>query len=110
MKLLLDECVAVDLKKDFSEHEVRTVVEAGYKGLKNGVLLRAAAGQYDVLITVDRNLPFQQNVRSLSIAVLIIDAGGITYSDLHPLIDEVEETIRTIQPGQIITVSKAGAR
>ena len=64
MKLLLDECVTVDLKKDLAEHEVRTVVEAGYKGLKNGNLLRAAAGQYDVLITVDRNLPFQQNIRS----------------------------------------------
>ena len=44
MKLLLDECVTVDLKKDLANHEVRTVVEAGYKGLKNGDLLRAAAG------------------------------------------------------------------
>ncbi len=67
MKLLLDECVARDLKRDLSGHEVVTVVEAGYKGLKNGELLRAASPVYDAFITVDRNLPFQQNIRSLQI-------------------------------------------
>ena len=110
MKLLLDECVTVDLKKDLAEHEIRTVVAAGYKGLKNGHLLRAAAGQYDVLITVDCNLPFQQNIRSLPIAILIIDAGGITYSDLKPLLLKVHNAVINIQSGQIITVSKAGVR
>ena len=64
MKLLLDECVVRDLKKDLAEHDVSTVVEAGFGGLENGQLLRAAAGNYDVLITVDRNLPFQQNIGS----------------------------------------------
>jgi hypothetical protein len=56
MKLLLDECVVRDLKRDLAEHEVSTVVEAGFGGLENGQLLRTAAGKYDVLITVDRNL------------------------------------------------------
>jgi hypothetical protein len=46
-----------DLKRDLAGHEVATVVEAGFGGLENGPLLRAAAGNYDVLITVDRNLP-----------------------------------------------------
>ena len=55
MKLLLDECVVRDLKRDLTGHEVSTVVEAGFGGLENGQLLRAAAGKYDVLITVDRN-------------------------------------------------------
>lgn len=48
MRLLLDECVVRDLKKDLAEHEVSTVVEAGFGGLENGQLLRAAAGRYDV--------------------------------------------------------------
>lgn len=86
------------------------MVEAGFKGLRNGDLLRAAAGQYDVLITVDRNLPFQQNIRSLPIAILIIDAGGITYSDLKPLLLKVYKALINIQSGQIIMVSKAGVR
>jgi len=57
MKLLLDECVVRDLKRDLVGHEVSTTVEAGFGGLENGELLRAASSQYDVLITVDRNLP-----------------------------------------------------
>jgi hypothetical protein len=51
MKLLLDECVTNYLKLDFAAHEVFTVEEAGLKGLKNGKLLRAASGNFDVLIT-----------------------------------------------------------
>lgn len=60
MKLLLDECVTCDLKRDLVGHDVFTVVEAGFAGLENGDLLRAASKDYEVLITVDRNLPFQQ--------------------------------------------------
>ncbi len=83
-----------------------TVTESGYQGMKNGALLRAAAGQYDVLITVDRNLPYQQNISSLPIAVLIILAGGITYDDLKPLTSEILEALKLIQPGEIVTISK----
>ncbi len=68
MKLLLDECVTYDLKRDLATHQVATVVEAGFGGLKNGALLGAAAKIYDVLITVDQNIQFQQNIRSLDIA------------------------------------------
>ncbi|MBV8858124.1 MAG: DUF5615 family PIN-like protein [Acidobacteria bacterium] len=56
MRVLLDECVTRYLKRDLPGHEVFTVEEAGFKGLKNGRLLRAAAGQYDALLTVDQNL------------------------------------------------------
>ena len=105
MKLLLDECVVRDLKKDLAGHEVSTVVEAGFEGLENGQLLRAAAGRYDVLITVDRNLPFQQNIGSLQIAVLILTSTGITYSDLKPLIPKILTQLLTTEPGQIYRVS-----
>src|SRR5882672_6820036 len=74
MRLLLDECLARNLKRDLVGHEVMTVVEAGYSGMKNGALLRAASDNFDVLITVDRNLPFQQNIGSFQIAVLILMA------------------------------------
>jgi hypothetical protein len=68
MKLLLDECVVYDLRRDLVGQEVATVVEAGFGGLENGELLRAASRVFDVLITVDRNIPFQQNLGSLEIA------------------------------------------
>ena len=56
MKVLLDECVTRKLRRDFQEHEVHTVEEAGFKGLKNGNLLHSASGQYDVLVTVDQKV------------------------------------------------------
>ncbi|HEX5886900.1 MAG TPA: DUF5615 family PIN-like protein [Pyrinomonadaceae bacterium] len=105
MKLLLDECVARDLKRDLVGHEVSTVVEAGFGGLENGELLRAAAAEYDVLITVDRNLPFQQNVASLPIAVLVLLGSGITYADLRPLIPQVLDKLAAISPGEIHRVA-----
>jgi hypothetical protein len=60
VKLLLDECVTRFLKRDFVGHEGSTVEDAGLKGLENGDLLKAAAGIFDVLVTVDCNIPHQQ--------------------------------------------------
>ena len=85
MKLLLDEYVTRHLKREFANHEVHTVEEAGFKGLENGNLLRAASGAYDVLITIDRNLPYQQNLTRLEIAVLILSAKRNSYVRLRPL-------------------------
>lgn len=67
MKLLLDECVTRLLKRDLTGHEAKTVAEAGFRGLRNGDLLRAASADFDVLITVDRNLLFNRTyIRSKS--------------------------------------------
>lgn len=66
MKLLLDECTPRRLKLDFTPHELFTVDDVGLKGVKSGALLRAAAAEgFDVLITVDRKIPFQQNLATL---------------------------------------------
>lgn len=86
MKVLLDECVTRYLKRDFTGHEVLTVEEAGFKGLKNVHLLQAASGQYDILVTVDQNLQYQQNLRSFAIAIIVLKA------------------LKKIQPGEIIVV------
>jgi predicted nuclease of predicted toxin-antitoxin system len=104
MKVLLDECVTRKLRRDFQEHEVHTVEEAGLKGLKNGNLLRAAAGHYDVLVTVDQNLPYQQNIKSLNLAVLVLAARRNTYDALHPLMDEALESLKKIQPGEAVVI------
>ena len=106
MRLLLDECVARALKRDLVGHEVMTVVEAGYSGMKNGALLRAASGNFDVLITVDRNLPFQQDIGSLQIALLILMSQGITYPDLKPLVPEVLASLVSIKPGEVLRIEE----
>ena len=89
MRVLLDECVTRLLKRDFVSHEVSTVDEAGMKGLKNGQLLRAASGPYDVLVTVEQNLSYQQNLGTLPLAILILVARRNTYAMLQPLMPQV---------------------
>jgi len=74
VKILLDECVDQRFRRDLVGHEVITVQEAGWAGKKNGELLALAAKTYQVFITVDRNLYFQQNFSAFSIAVLVLSA------------------------------------
>ena|SRR5437879_2402720 len=104
MKLLLDECVVHDLKSDLAAHEVSTVVGAGFGGLENGELLRAASGSFDVLITVDRNIQHQQNIGPLQIAVIILVSRGITYPDLKPLVPKLLASLNTIKPGELVKI------
>ena len=107
MKLLLDECVTRRLKRDVIGHEAKTVAEAGFRGLKNGALLQAASADFDVLITVDRNIEYQQNIRSLRIAVIILVSRGITYPDLKPLVPELLASLESIKPGELVRVENA---
>jgi predicted nuclease of predicted toxin-antitoxin system len=79
MKLLLDECVPKRLRNDFPGHEVSTIEEVGLKGLKNGELLRAAAEQFDALITVDRRMLTQQNLAQFNLALIVLIARPCRY-------------------------------
>ena len=104
MKLLLDECTPARLRFDFAGHEVHTLDQAGLKGLKNGVLLRTASQEFDVLITVDQNIPDQQNLSELSIAVVIMVSRSNRYSDLRHLAPTVLDALESIRIGEIIRV------
>lgn len=105
MRVLLDECVTRYLKQDFTGHEVLTVEEAGFKGLKNGRLLRAASGQYDALVTVDQNLQYQQNLNTFALAVVVLKARRSTYPELKPLMPRVLESLEKLKPGEVVAVS-----
>ena len=104
MRLLLDECVTHDLKRDLIGHSVATAVEAGFGGLENGELLRAASAKFDALITVDRRLPHQQNLQNLNIAVLVIEGRGISYEALKPLIPKVLAALARAKAGETIRI------
>ena len=110
MKLLLDECTPRRLLLDFAGHDVQTVEDAGFKGLKNGALLQRASGAFDVLITVDQNIPFQQNAANLPIAVVILAASSNRYSDLRALVPKVLVVLSGIKVGEIVTVRWANDR
>ena len=106
MKVLLDECVPARLWRSLPDHDCRTVQNAGLSGTKNGKLLRIAEELgYDVLLTVDQNLPYQQRMQGRRIAVLILLAESNQIRHLLPLIPATLEALRCIQPGQMIRVA-----
>lgn len=95
MKALLDECVDWRLARDIAGHDVRTVRQMGWTGLRNGELLDRAAKEFDVFVTVDRNLAFQQNTDSLPIAVVILRAQTNRLADLRPLVPALREILNS---------------
>lgn len=104
MKLLLDECTPKRLRRHFTGHQAFTVEDVGLKGLKNGALLRAAAGQFDVLITVDRKMPFQQNLADSQLALLILIAKPNRYPELQLLVPKRLEALKTIKAGDVVRI------
>jgi predicted nuclease of predicted toxin-antitoxin system len=85
MKVLLDECLPRPLKHDLPEHEVATVGEMGWAGIKNGALLRLAETAFEVFITADQNLEYQQNLRSTLLAIVVLVAPDNRVATLRPL-------------------------
>ncbi len=100
MKLLLDECIDRRLAKDLGEHDVKTVPQMGWAGIKNGALLALAEKDFDVFITVDRNLAFQQNLPRFNIAVLVLHTTSNRLADLKPLAPKILSTLPTLIRGE----------
>src|SRR5688572_26137306 len=105
MRILLDESLPRDLALDLTGHETQTVQKRGWAGLKNGELLRVASQEFQVLLTGDRNLEFQQNLATLPIAVMVLIAVSNRIESLQPLIPAVLEALKTVQAGQLVHVS-----
>jgi Domain of unknown function (DUF5615) len=100
VKLLLDECIDRRLAKDLEEHDVKTVPQMGWAGIKNGELLTLAEKEFDVFITVDRNLSFQQNLPKFNIAVLVLHAPSNRLADLRPLVPKILSTLPILTKGE----------
>lgn len=105
MKILLDECIDRKLAREFPNCEVRTVPQMGWAGVKNGQLLTLAESEFDVFITVDRNLSFQQNLPQFDLAVIILQAPSNRLADLKPLAPQVLALLATVAKGQATVVS-----
>ena len=97
MRLLLDESVPSRLRRSLVGHEVRTVVEMGWSGVKNGKLLALAGTEFDAFITVDKNLPYQQNLATLPVTVIVLDAPSIELSALLPLVPDLERALTSLK-------------
>ncbi len=96
MRLLLDESVPVKFRRALPHHDVRTVAEMGWSGVKNGKLLALAASAFDAFVTVDKNLPYQQNLATLPVAVIVLDARSNELANLLPLVPALERTLASM--------------
>lgn len=105
MRLLLDECIDRKLAREFPSYEVKTVPQMGWAGIKNGQLLALAEAEFDVFITVDRNLSFQQNLPQFDIAVIVLQAPSNRLADLRPLAPKILAILSEAAKGQATTIS-----
>lgn len=104
MRVLLDESLPRRLRQELADHEVKTVPEAGWAGKKNGELLRLAESDYEVFVTMDRNLPFQQNLDALDLCVVILLARSSDIGDLRPLAPALRSAIENAKPGRVVQI------
>ncbi len=105
MRVLLDECVDWRLLRDLTGHDVKTARQMGWSEVKNGELLRLTAEHFDVFVTVDRNLSFQNKVIDLPLAVIVLAAPTNRLADLRLLLPRLLPAIEQSMAGQVVLVS-----
>ena len=105
MKILLDEGVPKVIQRRLTKLSISNVEEMGWRGIKNGALLDLmATGQFEVLITADKNLPLQQNLKKRLVSVIIIPANDVpTVVELRP---RIEQALALITPGESIELTR----
>ena len=98
MRILLDESLPRDLAQLITGHEVSTVRNEGWVSIKNGKLLALAGARFDVFLTADRNLEFQQNLTALPLAVVVLICHRTRVQNIVPLIPELLELLNHLPP------------
>jgi len=106
MRVLIDECLPAGLKEPLAAlgHECETVRRAGYGAKKNGELLLLMEGQWDVLLTNDRNIKYQQNMDGRNVSILVLCAKSNRIKDLLPLMPACAQVLLSIAPGSVVEV------
>jgi hypothetical protein len=104
LKIFVDECVDWRLARDIAGHEVKTARQMGWTTLKNGELLALASKQFEVFVTVDRNLSFQQNLPTFEIAVVVLRARSNRLVDLQQLVPDLLSSLATARRGAVTYV------
>ena len=104
MKILLDECVDRRFAREFVGHDVQTVPQKSWAGVKNGSLMKLAEAEFDVFITVDRNLSFQQNLPRYNIAVIVLRSLSNRYKDLAPFGPRVIASLPSLRIGAAVVL------
>lgn len=104
MRILLDESLPRPLGRLLVGHDVSTVADEAWTGLDNGSLLRQAAENFDVLLTADRNIEFQQNLAKLPLAIVVLVAESNRLESLAPLVPDVLEALKNLKSKILLRV------
>ena len=104
MRVLLDESLPRTLVEQLSGVVAETVYDREWSGLRNGELLQRASESFDVFLTADQNLPYQQNLAGYGIRVVVLAAITNRVADLHPLLERALEAARHLEPGEVEVV------
>jgi hypothetical protein len=104
MRILLDEPVPRRLGSLLVGHEAMTVPRSGWAGIKNGKLLTLAATKFDVFLTTDQNIEFQQNLSALPIAILVVVARSNRMKDIAPLAPDILKALNHLPPKSLTKV------
>ena len=105
MRVLIDECLDWRLAKGLLGHTVTSVPRMGWAGIKNGRLLALAEQQFDVFITGDRNMSFQQDIPQFRIAVVVLTAASTQLKDTLPLMPALLAKLPQLQPGTVTVLT-----
>lgn len=104
MRILLDENLDWRLERSLTGHAVESVQRNGWAGTKNGALLAKAATSFDVFITMDGNIAFQQNFAQLPLILIALRARSNRLADTAPLMAQVLSLLPTLRPGTLTVV------
>jgi predicted nuclease of predicted toxin-antitoxin system len=105
MRVLLDECVDWRLMRDLTGHDVKSARQMGWSEIKNGQLLKLAASAFDVFVTVDKNLSYQNKVLALPLAVLVLHGASSKLQDLRALMPQILLAIDETVKGNIVDIT-----
>ena len=103
-RVLFDENLPRQLRQELSEFSVRTVQEEGWGSFKNGQLLQRAEPTFEVLVTADRRMRYQQNLASFSMGIVVIKTPRLQLRLLRTVIEELREAIKSVKPGELIVI------
>jgi len=104
-RVLFDEDVPRQLRRDLPEFKIRTVQEEGWSSTKNGELLRLSSPTFDVLVTADKRLRHQQNIARYDIGVVVIATRDTRLPRIQQCVEELRAAIRDVKPGTVIIVT-----
>ena len=104
-RVLFDEDVPRQLRRELPEFQVRTVQEEGWSSVRNGELLRRSSQTFDVLVTADKRLRYQQNISRYDIGVVVIATRDTRLPRLLELVDDLRAAIHAVTPGNVLIVS-----